>query len=108
MENAVPSYGVTGCGKHLASVKHTRKPLFRSMNFPHQHEKSKFVISNCKENQLPLNAFLNHEGTFTISGGRKKTFKCQRAVQWLSFVCGVYFIFHSDLRRPCFNFLKKL
>ena len=37
---------------------------------------------------------------------KKKTFKCQRAVQWLSFVCGVYFIFHSDLRRPCFNFLR--
>ena len=41
-------------------------------------------------------------------GRKKKTFKCQRAVQWLSFVCGGYFIFHSDLRRPCFNFLKKL
>ena len=46
VENAGPRYGVTGCGKHGASVKNTRKPLFRSMNFPHHHEKSKFVISN--------------------------------------------------------------
>ena len=67
-----------GCGKIEASVKNTRKPLFRSMNFPHHHEKSKFVISNWKENQLAWNAFLDHESALTISG-EKKTFKCQRA-----------------------------
>ena len=44
MENAGPRYGVTGCGKHGASVKNTRKPLFRLMNFPNHHEKSKFVM----------------------------------------------------------------
>ena len=95
-----------GCGKIEASVKNTRKPLFRSMNFPHHHEKSKFVISNWKENQLAWNAFLDHESALTISGEKKNIQMPTCAVQWLFFVCGGYFIFHSDLRRPCFNFKK--
>ena len=49
-------------------VENTKKPLFRSMNFPHQHEKSKFVISNWKENQLASNAFLDHESPLAILG----------------------------------------
>ena len=103
----VSRYGVTGCGKHGASMENTRKPLFRSMNFPHHHEKSKFVISNWKENQLAWNAFLDHESALTISGEKKNIQMPTCSVEWLFFVCGGYFIFHSDLRRPCFNFKKK-
>ena len=104
----VRGHGVTGCGKHGASVKNTSKPLFHSMNFPHHHEKSKFVISNWKENQLAWNAFLDHESALTISGEKKNIQMPACVVQWLLFECGGYFIFHSDLRRPCFNLKKNV
>ena len=41
--------------------------------------------------------------------GRKKNIQMPTcAVQWLFFVCGGFFIFNSDLRRPCFNFKKNV
>ena len=65
-----------------------------------------FVISNCNENQSAWNEFFGHKSELNILWERK-SFKCQRAMQWFSFAWGVCFIFRSDLRRSSF-YLKKI
>ena len=48
MENAGPRYGDKGCGK---------PEVWKTRGLSEKHEKSKFVISNCKENQLAETRF---------------------------------------------------
>ena len=105
----VPGYGVPGVWKTRGLVENTGSQ-WKTRGLSEKHGGTTISPNNnfsslkwevaillfqiaMKITESAWNAFFDHESEFKNISWERNPFKCQRAVQWVSFAWGVYFVY---------------